>query len=102
PNGARFWLALFDASDGRPPALMGAHWLRQTAQARGGRTRRTIIWRGRAARGPATKYLAPGGASIFTIMGAGHQALTQALAVAAVRPLRDVRVFSRDAGHRAA
>src|SRR4029077_14229621 len=29
PNGARFWLALFDASDGRPRALMEADWLGQ-------------------------------------------------------------------------
>src|SRR6202035_5863902 len=35
-------------------------------------------------------------------IGAGHQALTQVLAVTAVRPLREIRVFSRDAGHRAA
>jgi len=88
PNGARFWLALFDASDGRPRALMEADWLGQQ--------------RTGAAAGLATKYLARRDASIFTIIGAGHQALTQALAVAAVRPLRDVRVFSRDAGHRAA
>src|SRR4029077_2106632 len=88
PNGARFWLALFDPSDGPPRALMEADWLGQL--------------RTGAAAGLATRYLARRDASIFTIIGAGHQALTQALAVAAVRPLRDVRVFSRDAGHRVA
>src|SRR5229473_1968607 len=88
PNGARFWVALFDASDGRPRALMEADWL--------GRMRTG------AASGLATKYMARPEASIFTIIGAGSQALTQVLAVAAVRSLREVRVFSRDAGHRAA
>jgi len=88
PNGARFWLALFDASDGRPRALMEADWLGQL--------------RTGAASGLATKYLARPDASVFTIIGAGHQALTQALAVASVRPLREVRVFSRDPGRRAA
>jgi alanine dehydrogenase len=88
PNGARFWLALFDAADGRPRALMEADWL--------GRLRTG------AASGLATKYLARRDASIFTIIGAGSQGLTQVLAVAAVRKLREVRVFSRDPGRRAA
>src|SRR5438445_10472355 len=74
PNGARFWVALFDASDGRPRALMEADWL--------GRMRTG------AASGLATKYMARPEASIFTIIGAGSQALTQVLAVAAVRSLR--------------
>ena len=87
-TGAHFWVALFDAADGRPRALIEADWL--------GRLRTG------AASGLATKYLANREASIFTIIGAGHQALTQVLAVAAVRPLREIRVFSRDAGHRAA
>jgi ornithine cyclodeaminase/alanine dehydrogenase-like protein (mu-crystallin family) len=86
-KGARFWVALFDAADGRPRALIEADWL--------GRLRTG------AAAGLATKYLARHDASIFTIIGAGTQALTQVLAVAAVRPLREIRVFSRDAGHRA-
>ena len=88
PGGTRFWVTLFDAADGRPRAVIEADWL--------GRLRTG------AASGLATKYLAGREASIFTIVGAGSQALTQALAVAAVRNLREVRVFSRDAGHRAA
>src|ERR1700716_1680781 len=87
-QGGRFWVALFDATDGRPRALIEADWL--------GRLRTG------AASGLATKNLARRDASIFTIIGAGTQALTQALAVAAVRPLREIRVFSRNAGHRAA
>ena len=88
PNGARFWVALFDAGDGRLRAVIEGDWL--------GRLRTG------AASGLATKYLAHRNASIFTIIGAGSQALTQVLGVAAVRPLREIRVFSRDAGHRAA
>jgi ornithine cyclodeaminase/alanine dehydrogenase-like protein (mu-crystallin family) len=88
PKGAHFWVALFDAADGHPRAVMEADWL--------GRMRTG------AASGLATKYLARRDASIFTIIGAGSQALTQVLAVAAVRKLREIRVFSRDAGHREA
>jgi ornithine cyclodeaminase/alanine dehydrogenase-like protein (mu-crystallin family) len=84
--GARFWVCLFDAADGRLRAVMEADWL--------GRMRTG------AASGLATKYLARPEASIFTVIGAGTQALTQVLAVAAVRPVREVRVFSRNPAHR--
>jgi alanine dehydrogenase len=84
--GARFWVCLFDATDGRPRAVIEADWL--------GRLRTG------AASGLATRYLARHDASVLTIIGAGSQALTQVLAVAAVRPLREVRVFSRDPAHR--
>ena len=84
--GARFWVCLFDAADGRPRAVVEAHWL--------GRLRTG------AASGLATRYLARPEASVLTIIGAGSQAVTQVLAVAAVRPLREVRVFSRDPAHR--
>ena len=84
--GARFWVCLFDAADGRPRAMIEAHWL--------GRLRTG------AASGLATKVLARRDASVFTVIGAGGQALTQVLAVAAVRALREVRVFSRSAAHR--
>jgi alanine dehydrogenase len=84
--GARFWVCLFDAADGQPRAVLEADWL--------GRMRTG------AASGLATRYLARREASIFTIIGAGSQALTQVLAVAAVRPLLEVRVASRDPAHR--
>jgi ornithine cyclodeaminase/alanine dehydrogenase-like protein (mu-crystallin family) len=84
--GARFWVCLFDAADGRPRAVIEADWL--------GRMRTG------AASGLATKYLARREASVFTVVGAGHQALTQVLAVTAVRTLREVRVVSRDPAHR--
>ena len=84
--GTRFWVCLFDAADGRPRAVMEAHWLGQM--------------RTGAASGLATKYLARREASVFTVIGAGSQAPTQVLAVAAVRTLREVRVVSRDPAHR--
>src|SRR2546422_1694952 len=84
--GARFWLGLFDTADGRPRAVIEADWL--------GRMRTG------ATSGLATKYLAPAQASVLTIIGAGTQALTQVLAVAAVRALRQVRIFSRTSAHR--
>jgi ornithine cyclodeaminase/alanine dehydrogenase-like protein (mu-crystallin family) len=84
--GARFWVCLFDAADGRPRAVIEADWL--------GRMRTG------AASGLATKYLARPEASVFTVIGAGSQALTQVLAVAAVRTLREVRVISRNPAHR--
>src|SRR2546429_5629326 len=85
-SGARFWVCLFDAADGRPRAVIEADWL--------GRMRTG------ATSGLATKYLAAAQASVLTIIGAGGQSLAQVLAVAAVRPLRQVRVFSRTSAHR--
>lgn len=84
--GARFWVCLFDASNGRPRAMIEADWL--------GRMRTGAV------SGLATKYLARQDASVLTVIGAGTQALTQVLAVAAVRSLREIRVFSRDPTHR--
>jgi ornithine cyclodeaminase/alanine dehydrogenase-like protein (mu-crystallin family) len=84
--GARFWVYLFDAVDGRPRAVIEAHWLGQM--------------RTGGASGLATKYLARPDASVFTVIGSGTQALTQVLAVAAVRTLREVRVASRNPAHR--
>jgi alanine dehydrogenase len=85
--GAAFWVALFDLADGRPRALIEAEWLG--------------AMRTGAASGLATRFLARPDASSLALIGTGGQALTQALAVAAVRPLREVRVFSRNPDHRA-
>jgi ornithine cyclodeaminase/alanine dehydrogenase-like protein (mu-crystallin family) len=87
-NGARFWVALFDAASGSPRAVLEADWL--------GRMRTG------AASGLATRFLARPDAAILTVIGSGTQALTQVLAVAAVRQLREVRVFSPTAPHRTA
>jgi ornithine cyclodeaminase/alanine dehydrogenase len=48
-----------------------------------------------AASGLATKLLANSGARTLAIIGAGKQARAQALAVCAVRPITQVRVFCR-------
>ena len=50
----------------------------------------------------AADALAPPGAGIAAIIGAGTQAWTQLWALAAVRDLREVRVYSRDPARRSA
>jgi ornithine cyclodeaminase/alanine dehydrogenase len=55
-----------------------------------------------AASGVATRYLARADASVVGMIGTGRQARTQLLAMNAVRPLRGVRVFGRDAARRRA
>jgi ornithine cyclodeaminase/alanine dehydrogenase-like protein (mu-crystallin family) len=87
-RGVRFWVTLFDADSGRPLAVMEADWL--------GRMRTGAM------SGLATRYLANPDAEVLGIMGAGTQALPQVLAIAAVRRLAEVRIFSRDPGRRAA
>jgi alanine dehydrogenase len=86
-SGASFWVHLFDASDGHPLAIIEADWLGAL--------------RTGAVSGLATRALARPKASILAIVGAGHQALTQALAVAAVRPLTEIRLVNRNPERRA-
>ena len=50
-----------------------------------------------AASGVATRHLARADAATLAVIGAGFQARTQVEAVCAVRPIREVRVFSRTA-----
>jgi ornithine cyclodeaminase/alanine dehydrogenase-like protein (mu-crystallin family) len=50
--------------------------------------------------GVAAEALAPPGAGIAAIIGSGTQAYTQLWALAAVRDLREVRVYSRDPARR--
>lgn len=50
--------------------------------------------------GLATRWLAPADADEFAVIGTGKQAVTQVAAVAAVRPLKRIRVFSPTAEHR--
>jgi ornithine cyclodeaminase/alanine dehydrogenase-like protein (mu-crystallin family) len=82
-DALRFVVLLFDAESGNLLALLEADHL--------GR-RRTG-----AASGVATKYLASKDACRLGMIGAGTQACTQLPAVAQVRRLEAVRVFSRDA-----
>jgi ornithine cyclodeaminase/alanine dehydrogenase-like protein (mu-crystallin family) len=79
-RGTRFHVNLYDGKTGEMLALMQGDWL--------GR------YRTGAASGVATKYLARPDAEVLSILGSGKQALTQALAVAGVRKLSEIRVFS--------
>lgn len=81
-QGAHFLVGLYDGADGRPLAWFEADRLGQ---------RRTG-----AASGIATRVLARPDADSLGLIGAGWQAESQLEAIAAVRPLRRVRVFSRD------
>jgi alanine dehydrogenase len=84
--GTRFWFHLIDAHNGDVLAIMQADRLGQQ--------------RTGAASGVATKYLAKADASSLGIIGTGWQAESQLEAVCAVRPIRDVRCYSRAAEHR--
>jgi len=86
--GPRFWVHLFDAVDGSLLAIIEADWLGAL--------------RTGAVSGLATRALARAAAATLTLFGAGHQALPQALAVAAVRTLSEIRLVNRDPGRRAA
>lgn len=81
-TGVRFVVNLYAASTGELRAIIEADWL--------GRMRTG------AASGLATKYLARADATTLAVLGTGGQAATQLLAIAAVRPLSNVRVFGRD------
>jgi ornithine cyclodeaminase len=86
-GGASPLLVLFDSSSGALKAVIEAFALGQL--------------RTGAASGVATRWLARPDADELALIGTGKQALSQAAAVAAVRPLRLLRVFGRDAGRRA-
>jgi alanine dehydrogenase len=80
-TGAHFEVLLYRSSDGLPLATFEANHLGQI--------------RTGAASGVATKYLARPDAGVAGIIGSGFQARTQLEAVANVRELREVRVWSR-------
>jgi ornithine cyclodeaminase/alanine dehydrogenase-like protein (mu-crystallin family) len=85
-HGAHFLFALYDAATAQPLALMQANYLGQI--------------RTGAASGYATDLLANPQASVLGIIGSGFQARTQAEAIRAVRPIQEIRVWSRDAAKR--
>ena len=87
-GGACPLLVLFDASSGRLQAVIEAFALGQMRT--GGIS------------GVATKWLSRPDADTLALIGTGKQALAQLAAVAAVRKLREVRVFSPNAERRAA
>ena len=85
-SGAHFTVLLYHTPDGIPIAEIEANHLGQI--------------RTGAASGVATKYLARENSSVLGVIGSGFQAETQAEAVAAVRPIRLLRVWSRSADKR--
>jgi ornithine cyclodeaminase/alanine dehydrogenase len=84
--GASFHVSLYDARTAELVALIEADWL--------GRLRTG------AASAVAARRLAPEGASTLGLFGTGRQAATQLAALAAVRPLARVTVWSRDEARR--
>ena len=85
-GGATPLLILFDAATGALRAVIEAFVLGQL--------------RTGAVSGVATRALAAKGAAELAIIGTGKQMLSQVAAVAMVRPLQRVRVFSPNAAHR--
>lgn len=82
-QGAKFLVGLCRGESGELAALIEADRLGQL--------------RTGAASGVAARHLSPADISELGLIGSGYQAETQLEAIAAVRPLRKVRVFSRNA-----
>ena len=85
-HGAHFFFFLFDAETGIPLAQFEANYLGQI--------------RTGAASGYATDILAHHEASVLGVIGSGYQAQSQVEAVRAVRDIKEVRVWSRNAEKR--
>ncbi len=83
---ARFLVLLYDTTNGNLLSIIEADRLGQM--------------RTGAATGVATRFLAREDARTLALFGAGWQAETQMLAVAAVRPLTRIQVYSRDRDRR--
>jgi alanine dehydrogenase len=81
-HGAYFFFLLFDAETAQPLAQFEANYLGQI--------------RTGAASGYATDLLAAPGASTLAIIGSGFQARSQYDAIRTVRPIKEVRVWSRN------
>ena len=87
-HGAWFLFVLYDSETARPLALFEANWLGQI--------------RTGACSGYATDLLARPDASVVGMIGSGFQARSQLEAMLEVRPVREVRVWSRSAERREA
>ena len=87
-HGAKFHVTLFDPKTGAMAAILEADLIGQ--------------YRTGAASGVATKKLARPEAATVGCYGTGKQARTQILAVCQVRPVKTVKVYSRDPDRRAA
>ena len=88
PGGARFIAVLYRMSDGEAVMIVEADRLGQI--------------RTGAASGVATKYLARPEAGALGVIGAGWQARSQVQAIAQVRPVALVKVYSRSPERREA
>ncbi len=88
PRGARFMAILYRLEDGEAVMLVEADRLGQI--------------RTGAASGVATKYLARAEAGALGVIGAGWQAASQVQAIARIRPVALVKVFSRSEERREA
>ncbi len=82
-KGARYHVHLIDTDNGQLVAMIEASHLGMV--------------RTGAASGVATRYMAREDAAIVGMLGAGKQAAGQLEAVCAVRPIRAVKVYSRNA-----
>jgi ornithine cyclodeaminase/alanine dehydrogenase-like protein (mu-crystallin family) len=87
-GGMHFQVLIFRTEDAMPLATIEANHMGQI--------------RTGAASGVATKYMARADAGVMAVIGSGFQAETQIAAVAAVRKLTEVRVWSRNAARREA
>jgi alanine dehydrogenase len=87
-KGAQFHTLLYSSFDGKLKAIIEADLLGQI--------------RTGAASGVATKLLANADAHTLAVIGTGKQSRTQVAAACAVRPITQVKVFSRTAEHREA
>lgn len=87
-HGAWFTVLLYDAATAKPLAEIEANHLGQI--------------RTGAASGVATDLLARPDAAVLGVIGTGFQAQTQIAAIREVRPIREVRVWSRDPARRSA
>ncbi|HUR54644.1 MAG TPA: ornithine cyclodeaminase family protein [Gemmataceae bacterium] len=84
--GAKFHVTLFDSKTGEMTAILEADALGQ--------------YRTGAASGVVTKKLARADAGTVGVFGTGKQARTQLLAVCKVRPIKQAKVYGRDAERR--
>ena len=87
-KGARFLVLLYESETGDLLAMIEADRLGQM--------------RTGAASGVATKYMARADADTVGIYGTGWQAESQLMAVCAVRPIKSITVYGRDAERRQA
>jgi alanine dehydrogenase len=85
-HGAHFLFLLYRAEDAEPLALIEANYLGQI--------------RTGAVSGLATRYMARPDADSLGIIGSGFQARSQLSAMLAVKPFRQVKVWSRDPAKR--